>query len=60
MNSGYKQADAQAQANQARLSEREGGVKSLSMLNKLLNTPGNELYVLRAWLSNEAARKSAS
>lgn len=47
-------ADMQAQAKQQQLSDLERQQKSQSMINKLLNTPGNQMYILNCWLKNEA------
>jgi hypothetical protein len=52
-----QQADAQAQTVQSKLNSLERG-KSQATLAKMLNTPGNELYVLNTWLRNEAAQKA--
>ncbi len=47
-------ADMQAQAKQQQLSALESQQKSKAMIDKLLNTPGNQMYILNCWLNNEA------
>lgn len=51
-------ADMQAQAKQQQLSALEAQQKSQAMIQKLLNTPGNEMYALNTWLKNEAVMRS--
>jgi len=52
-----QQNEAQMQANQAKLSQLESGIKAKSSLAKLLNTPGNQLYMLKTLLNTEEQQK---
>jgi hypothetical protein len=49
-----QQADAQKQQYEEKLGALESG-KSKASLAKMLNTPGNQLYVLNSWLKKESA-----
>lgn len=53
-----QQNDAQMQANQAQLNQLESKIKSKATLQKLLNTPGSQLYVLQTLINKEAAMKA--
>ncbi|HEY9784793.1 MAG TPA: hypothetical protein V6D17_05260 [Candidatus Obscuribacterales bacterium] len=53
-----QQNDAQIQDTQSKLNALEAGIKSKTTLAKLLNTPGNQFYVLKTLLQKEMDMKA--
>jgi hypothetical protein len=53
-----QQNDAQMQDNETKLNQLELTIKSKPTLRKLLNTPGNQFYVLNTLLRTESAMKA--
>lgn len=52
-----QQNDAQIQANRDKLNALEAGFKSRAAMNKALNTPGSELYIVNTLLERELENK---